>query len=94
MTLEFLLTMNCVECKNLQYKYGLCHDHYSVSKCDNILNILYSLTTNELNEYKTKIKTKTKMIKNIFRKIKCEIKNYNIYIYYNYVKFNSKSKFY
>lgn len=94
MTLEFLLTINCIECKNLQYKYGLCHNHYSVSKCDNILNILYSLNTDELNEYNTKIKTKIKMIKNMFRKIKCEIKkNYKNLQYVTNVHITDKYKF-
>jgi hypothetical protein len=58
MNLDFLLKFKCIECDNLQYKIGLCHEHYNINKCNDIINMLCNLTRNEINNYTTKITDK------------------------------------
>ena len=38
---NFLTSEICTECNEIQYKYGFCHNHYNITKCDDILNNLY-----------------------------------------------------
>lgn len=73
MCIDFLLKITCSECNNLQCKYGLCHEHYSIEKCNNILNNLYNLTLAELFLNKNNINVKLKTIKFIFNKFKNKI---------------------
>jgi hypothetical protein len=43
MNTDYLLTIMCTECNNVQYKYGLCHIHYDNIKSKKILENLYLL---------------------------------------------------
>ena len=63
---DFLFTIKCTECNNLQYNMGLCHIHYDITKGNTILNNLYTLQIEDINKLIDNIKKqKNKFAKNI-----------------------------
>ena len=75
MRIDFILQILCSECNNLQYKYGLCHEHYSIEKCNEILNMLYNLSIDDLSVNKNDINVRLKKIKYIYKNLKSKINN-------------------
>jgi len=73
MRVDFILQIQCSECNNLQYKYGLCHEHYSIEKCNNVLDILYNLTIYDLFLNKNDINVRLKTIKYMYNEFKNKI---------------------
>lgn len=73
MIVDFILKIKCSECINLQCKYGLCHEHYSIEKCNNVLDNLYNLTIHDLFLNKNDINVRLKTIKYIYNEFKNKI---------------------
>lgn len=73
MRVNFILQIRCNECNNLQYKYGLCHEHYSIKKCNDVLDILYNLSIYDLFLNKNDINVRLKTIKYMYNEFKNKI---------------------
>lgn len=84
MMVDFILQIECTECDNLQYKYGLCHEHYSIEKCNNVIDILYNLSIYDLFLNKNDINVRLKQIKYMYNEFKTKINKGHLNCQYLY----------
>lgn len=75
---DYLIINKCNHCTSIQYKIGLCYEHYTPNKYNDIIKQINNSDTDKLHNIKQEINNKIKKLGKHKSKIKRELNNMKI----------------